>query len=178
MDAGSRVAWPERHNEDEISAIQHAMNLMLRDEVAFFAEYQNDPIAEQSDEQVLTPEQVMEKANGRKRGEVPLACQYLTMFIDVHDKLLFYAVCAWAEDFTGYVVDYGTFPDQKRLSFTLRKAQITLQTIYPGMEKEGAIQAGIGTIMSRLSQSRLAPRHRSNQDRPLSYRRRLYAGHR
>jgi hypothetical protein len=143
MDAGSKVAWPERHNEDEVSAIQHAMNLMLRDEAAFFAEYQNDPIAEQSDEQVLTAEQVLEKVNGRKRGEVPLSCQYLTMFIDVHDKLLFYAVCAWSEDFTGYVVDYGTFPDQKRLSFSLRKAQITLQTIYPGMEKEGAIQAGM-----------------------------------
>ncbi|HBR20540.1 MAG: hypothetical protein UV78_C0046G0007 [Parcubacteria group bacterium GW2011_GWA2_43_17] len=143
MDAGSKVAWDQRHNEDDVSAIQHAMNLMLRDEVAFFAEYQNDPIAEQSDEQVLTPEQVLEKANGRKRGEVPLSCQYLTMFIDVHDKLLFYTVCAWSEDFTGYVVDYGTYPDQKRLSFTLRKAQITLQNIYPDMEKEGAIQAGM-----------------------------------
>lgn len=143
MDAGSKVAWQERHNEDEISAIQHAMNLMIRDEAAFFAEYQNDPIAEQTDERILTPQQVIEKANGRKRGEVPLSCQYLTMFIDVHDKLLFYAVCAWAEDFTGYVIDYGTFPDQKRLSFTLRKAQITLQGMYPGMEKEGAIQAGL-----------------------------------
>jgi hypothetical protein len=40
MDAGAIVAWPERHNEDEISAIQHAMNLRLRDEAAFFAEFQ------------------------------------------------------------------------------------------------------------------------------------------
>ena len=148
MDAGSKVAWPQRHNEDEVSAIQHAMNLMLRNEVAFFAEYQNDPIAEQSDEQVLTVEQVMEKNNGRKRGEVPLSCQYLTMFIDVHDKLLFYTVCAWSDDFTGFVVDYGTYPDQKRLSFTLRKAQITLSNIYPGMEKEGAIQAGLEKLCS------------------------------
>ncbi|OQA04267.1 MAG: Phage terminase large subunit (GpA) [Planctomycetes bacterium ADurb.Bin401] len=143
MDVGSKAAWPQRHNEDEVSAIQHAMNLMLRDEVAFYAEYQNDPIAEQSDEQVLTIEQVMEKTNGRKRGEVPLGCQYLTMFIDVHDKLLFYVVVAWSDDFTGYVVDYGTYPDQKRLSFTLRKAQISLQDIYRGMEKEGAIQVGL-----------------------------------
>jgi len=148
MDLGSKVAWPQRHNEDEVSAIQHAMNLMLRNEVAFYAEYQNDPIADQSDEQVLTIEQVMEKTNGRKRGEVPLSCQYLTMFIDVHDKLLFYTVCAWAEDFTGYVVDYGTYPDQKRLSFTLRKAQITLPDIYRGMEKEGAIQAGLEKLCS------------------------------
>ena len=148
MDSGSSVAWPQRHNEDEVSAIQHAMNLMIRDETAFYAEYQNDPIAEQTDEQILTIEQVIEKTNGRKRYEVPLGCQYLTMFIDVHDKLLFYTVCGWAEDFTGFVIDYGTYPDQRRASFTLRKAQISLQDIYRGMEKEGAIQAGLENLCS------------------------------
>ena len=151
MDVGVKVAWPDRFNEDEISAIQHAMNLMYRDEVAFFAEYQNDPVAQQSEEEVLTPEQVAEKINGRKRGEVPLRCQYLTAFIDIHDKLLFYVVCGWEEDFTGYVIDYGTYPDQKRLRFTLRKAQSTLQDIAPGMEKEGAVQAGLETLCRDLS---------------------------
>ena len=43
---------------------------------------------------------------------MPLAATRVTAFIDVHDKLLFYCVCAWEEDFTGYVIDYGTFPDQ------------------------------------------------------------------
>jgi hypothetical protein len=38
MDAGSIVAWPERFNYDKLSAIQHAMNLKLQDEAAFFAE--------------------------------------------------------------------------------------------------------------------------------------------
>ena len=44
MDLGARVAWPERFNHDEASAIQHAMNLRLQDEAAFFAEYQNEPL--------------------------------------------------------------------------------------------------------------------------------------
>ena len=26
MDAGAEVAWPERYNQDELSALQHAMN--------------------------------------------------------------------------------------------------------------------------------------------------------
>ena len=40
MDAGTIVAWPQRHNPDELSAIQHAMNLKLdQGEAAFFAEY-------------------------------------------------------------------------------------------------------------------------------------------
>ena len=34
MDAGAVVAWPERYNHDELSAIQHAMNLKLQDEAA------------------------------------------------------------------------------------------------------------------------------------------------
>ncbi len=44
MDAGAVIAWPERYNHDELSAIQHAMNLRLQDEAAFFAEYQNEPL--------------------------------------------------------------------------------------------------------------------------------------
>ena len=43
MDADAAIAWPERFNHDEVSAIQHAMNLRLQDEAAFFAEYQNEP---------------------------------------------------------------------------------------------------------------------------------------
>ncbi len=44
MDAGAVVAWPVRFNYDELSAIQHAMNLKLQDEAAFWAEYQNEPL--------------------------------------------------------------------------------------------------------------------------------------
>ncbi|MEX2187239.1 MAG: hypothetical protein WD875_10610, partial [Pirellulales bacterium] len=44
MDEGAIIAWPERFNHDEASAIQHAMNLKLQDEAAFFAEYQNEPL--------------------------------------------------------------------------------------------------------------------------------------
>ncbi len=40
--------WPERFNYDELSAIQHAMNLKLQDEAAFFAEYQNQPLPEET----------------------------------------------------------------------------------------------------------------------------------
>ena len=55
MDAGLVIAWPVRFNYDELSAIQHAMNLKLQDEAAFWAEYQNEPLPEvQADENELT----------------------------------------------------------------------------------------------------------------------------
>ena len=147
MDAGAKIAWPERHNHDELSAIQHAMNLKLQDEAAFFAEYQNEPLPEETvDEDMLTADQVTAKINNLQHGEIPIACNHLTMFIDVQQKLLFFCVCAWEDDFTGYVVDYGSFPDQKRPYFTLRDARHTLATASPGSGLEGTIYAGLEAL--------------------------------
>lgn len=148
MDAGSAVAWPDRFNKDELSALQHAMNLKLRDEEAFRAEYQNEPAAEQMAENILTPDDVAARFNGRRRGEAPLACSTVTMFIDVHDKALFYSVVAWQENFTGFVIDYGTFPDQKRPWFTLDRAAHTLCRAFPGTGTDAAIQAGLERLVS------------------------------
>ena len=44
MDAGAVVAWPERKEEAELSALQSAMNLYFRDQAAFASEYQNEPL--------------------------------------------------------------------------------------------------------------------------------------
>jgi hypothetical protein len=151
MDAGAKVAWPARFDtkSGEISAVQHAMNLRLRmGPEAFSAECQNEPMQEQLHDEVLTPEQVCEKVSGRPRGEVPLACTKITMFIDVHDRLLYWCVCAWQEDFTGYVLDYGTFPDQRRGFFTMADATRTLGRAFPGMGTDGAIQAGLERLVS------------------------------
>ncbi len=139
MDAGAVIAWPERHNEDELSAIQHAMNLKFRDEAAFFAEYQNEPIIDSEGDEMLSVDEIGEKLNGYPKGAIPLVCNYLTMFIDVQQKALFYLIAAWEENFTGYVVDYGTWPDQKRPYFTLRDMRRTIAQQKPGAGLEGAI---------------------------------------
>ncbi len=149
MDAGSHVAWPERFNHDELSAIQHAINLKLQDEAAFFAEYQNEPLpAETVDEDELTVDQIISKLNRMNRGAVPIGCNHLTMFIDVQANLLFYVVAAWEDDFTGYTVDYGAFPEQKRLYFTLRDARFTLSAATKASGLEGAIYAGLDSLTS------------------------------
>jgi phage terminase large subunit GpA-like protein len=84
------------------------------------------------------------------RYEVPIGCNHLTMFIDVQASLLFYVVAAWEEDFTGYVVDYGTYPDQKRPYFTLRDARLTLGVATKASGLEGAIYAGLDTLTRDL----------------------------
>jgi len=144
MDAGAVIAWPERHNSDELSAIQHAINLKLQDERAFWAEYQNEPLPEnEGDADMLTAEQVASKTSGHARGEIPIGCNHLTMFIDVHGKALFHMVVAWEDNFTGCVIDYGAYPDQQRAYFTLRDVQKTLGRSAPGAGMEGAIYAGL-----------------------------------
>jgi|GEM_PF-86565 len=148
MDAGSVIAWPERFNQDEASAIQHAMNLRLQNEAAFFAEYQNEPLPEQTGENdLLTADQICVKTNGQPRGLIPLGCSHLTMFVDVQQKLLYWLVCAWEDDFTGHVVDYGSYPDQRRQYFTLRDSTRTLATVAKGTGLEGAIYAGLETLI-------------------------------
>ncbi|TWT44999.1 Phage terminase large subunit (GpA) [Phycisphaerae bacterium RAS1] len=152
MDAGAVVAWPQRHHPDELSAVQHAMNLRLdRGDAAFWAEYQNEPLPEVVyDGDLLTPDDVCRKLNNRKRYEIPQACTTLTAFIDVQDKALYYVVVAWAAGFDGYVVDYGTEPGQKEAYFTLRELRRTLARAAPGAGPEGAIYAGLERLTAAL----------------------------
>ena len=58
---------------------------------------------------LMSSEAIASKLNAHQRGLVPLGATRLTMFVDVHKKVLFYCVCGWQEDFTGFVIDYGTF---------------------------------------------------------------------
>jgi len=151
MDAGAKVAWDHLYDRrSELSTLQHAMNLKLRDEQAFYAEYQNEPMQEQLADEVVTPDQVAAKVNGRRRGQVPLAATTLTGFVDVHDRLLFWAVCAWEETFTGYVVDYGAFPDQERRWFAMHNARHTLTKAFRGHGEDGAILAGLEALVPTL----------------------------
>jgi phage terminase large subunit GpA-like protein len=123
------------------------MNLKLQDEAAFFAEYQNEPLPEElADADELTAEQIASKFNRMTRGDVPIGCNHLTMFVDVQANVLFFVVGAWEDDFTGYVIDYGTFPDQKRPHFTLRDARLTLAAATQSSGVEGAIYSGLDSV--------------------------------
>ena len=151
MDAGAKVSWPARFNYDEISAVQHAMNLKLTDEAAFWAEYQNEPLPEDlgSDEQ-LTVDGIVNKLNGLPHGAVPVSATHITMFVDVQKTLLYWIVVAWSDDFTGAVVDYGAWPDQRRRYFSLADANPTLQSKHPRTGLEGCLYAGLKELTEKM----------------------------
>ena len=151
MDAGASHYWPERFNHDELSAIQNAMNLFFRDEHAFRAEYQNDPLPDDTlGSTMLTAEEVAAKLNGLKRLQLPLQATTITGFVDIQLKCLYYTLVAWAPDFTGWVIDYGTFPDQRRSYFTLRDVTATLQQHWPDRGLEGQLYQGLGALSEHL----------------------------
>ncbi len=150
MDAGAEVAWPERFDPGELSGLQHAMNLKLQDEAAFWAEYQNDPQPPDHDEDLLTADLIAAKLNNRPYARVPAAADHLIAAVDVQKKALFWNVMAFQRDFTACLIDYGTYPDQKRTHFSLRDIRRTLATAHRGKTEEAALYAGLGALADIL----------------------------
>ncbi len=151
MKAGAVVAWWDRCDETEFDGLQRAMNLYFQDKYAFFAEAQNDPLpAELGELEELTAIEIASKINREPRLQIPIGATKLTAFVDVQQRLLYYVVCAWAEDFTGWVVDYGTYPDQKRPYFSYADATHTLRKL-PKLEEAGA-QAQLYGGLEQLSE--------------------------
>ncbi|MDD4888329.1 MAG: phage terminase large subunit family protein [Phycisphaerae bacterium] len=142
MDAGAKVAWEERFNEDEISGLQHQMNLKLADPYAFAAEQQQRPLKDERRVAALTREEILGKQNGLARGVITAAQNVLTGFCDVHKEVLYWAALAWESDFTGAVVDWGTFPRQQVEYFTHDQVSITLEQVFARSGRVGAEGGG------------------------------------
>jgi hypothetical protein len=120
MDAGAVVPWAQRHEPHELSALQHAYNLRLRNPAAFDAEYQNAPTATvegASTATALESDYLVRRVSGFNRGEIPTAATHLFAGVDVQKDVLFWLVAAVAQDLTGHVIDFGAWPDQPGLTY-------------------------------------------------------------
>lgn len=118
MDAGFVLAWPDRFNgaeryegNREYSGIQHAMNKRFESPSTFPAEFQNRPKDLNKVEIAITPEILAERTNKIPRLIVPSYATRLVSMIDVQNEHFCYMTLACSDDFTGAIIDYGTFPD-------------------------------------------------------------------
>lgn len=151
MDKGAEVYWPERYFEGEASAIQHAMNKKLEDEDAFYAEYQNEPRQSAlSDSELLTADQIAARTTALKRFVVPPETTKLITFIDVQKRLLYYVTMAFAPDFTSWIIDYGSYPDQARSYFTYYQAKPILADVVEATSLEGRLYEGLTNLTGLL----------------------------
>jgi hypothetical protein len=120
MREGAIVAWEANYTgkDNSLDALQHAMNVWSDNEITFASEYQNEPMKPDQGAMLVPAKVIRMRLNGLDHQTLPLDAQTLTGFIDVHDDLLYYSVVAWSDEFTGYVVDYGTYPKQVRRVFS------------------------------------------------------------
>ena len=152
MDTGCQVSWEYCHGPDELSAIQHAYNIPIDDGAEVFAsEYQQEPV-EPGDHGPLrlTAEQIAAKVNGLDRRVVPKIAQYVTAYIDIHDRLLYFVTFACSQDFDGAVIDYGTYPPQPSSYFAQRSAPVSMSEAHPGLTEDAWILAGLNNLTSQL----------------------------
>jgi len=151
-DAGCVVSWVERYNRiTELSAIQHAYNVLIDDGPEVFAsEYQNQPLDERSKDSVLTAALVASKTNGLARGRVPKTAEFITVYIDVHLRVLYYVATAWTKDFTGSVIDYGTYPRQPLSYFAQASAPVCMADAAPGTTEDAWILAGLTALTNAI----------------------------
>lgn len=151
MDVGAVVYWDDRITPGFVSALESAMALYFRDPVAFASEYQNEPVDLYDSESAMpTIDELNKKRHKYPRGVAPPAATTLVSMIDVQGKLLYWYVMAFERNFTGYVLDYGTWPDQGREYFTLRDARNTFFRSTPGKTFHGALYIALNQCMDYL----------------------------
>lgn len=127
LDEGAVAAWESNYAQNEVSAIQHAMNLYYFDQRAFWSEYMNEPLDEAMDAENLTLEDLEKKVSKIiKPGIAPVDTSVITCGIDVQKDCLYWLVVAWNKDFGGMVIDYGRYP----------KGNAKMETVWAGKSLE------------------------------------------
>jgi hypothetical protein len=160
MKNGAVVAWEANFTPNDLDALEYAMKKWCDNYEGFMSEYQNEPIRPGAGTMIVEAKTIRSRLNGLERGIVPMETMAVTGYIDVHHNLLYYAIVAWADDFTGYVIDYDTYPQQRRRIFnkddqgliTMKKGHETLQT-------KAIIQTGLVTLLKDLLALRFQMEH-------------------
>ncbi|HLC08792.1 MAG TPA: terminase gpA endonuclease subunit, partial [Methyloceanibacter sp.] len=149
MDAGAEATWESCFDPDhELSAIQHAYNILILDgEDSFMAECQNEPVRQRTSIEILTPDQICRKQSDFTRGQFPKEASTLVAFVDCHEQILYAEVWAFEPNFSGYRIDDPTYPDQRRKYFAHRSISRRLKQFFPGLDEEAALVAGLNAFL-------------------------------
>lgn len=114
MDKGAEIADKYLFDKaSEVSAVQHAHNLKLvHGSAAFCAEFQNAPLAREFTLYDLTPDIVMSRCNGLTKRKADPDAKLIVAFTDINFSGLHWAITAFRNDRTAFVIDYGRLPER------------------------------------------------------------------
>lgn len=151
MSAGAKLSWPEDFDrENYVDALHFAMVRWSQNERAFMSEYQNEPLKPSGSAVCVPAKVIMSHVNGLEHRICPHDTLKLSAFCDVHDDVLYYTVLAWSTDFSGFVIDYGTFPEQSRSYFSKHDGGLeTLQRTF-NSSPNVSLKMGIEVLLSDL----------------------------
>lgn len=152
MQAGAVVTWPEAYSGRKYAdSLEYYMARWCENERAFWSEQQNAPLETASGSVKLSAKEIASKINGYDRETIPNDCERITAAIDVHSDLLYFAVVAWSKLFTGRIIDYGTFPEQRRSYFAKNDGGLeTLKRVFPDSTADGRVSRGLDFLFREL----------------------------
>ncbi len=153
MDEGAGATWHHCFAEDdgELSAIQHAYNILIDDgPVVFASECQNEPISRRPvGIEFLTAKEILSTRVGMHR-HIPKGVETIALHIDVQKRALYYCVTGFTDNFTIHPIEYGIFPEQRSTGMSYSRVRNTLQRKYKGMSDEMVLTNAIKDLLSNL----------------------------
>lgn len=141
MDEGGIVAWDADKEAGYDSALQWAMTVATLQPDYFRCELQQQGAKPPGDVTQLDAKILVKRLSNVPRGVVPSQVSYLTCHVDCQNESLWWAVCGWRKDFTGWLIDYGTFPEQHRAIYYKEALRVTISNTFTGVAWEEAFVA-------------------------------------
>jgi hypothetical protein len=118
MAAGASVRWVARFEPPCVDAVQWLVIKYLLNRETFLAEFQQCPLASAASINYLNEQQLGTINNGMERGAIPPDVERVIATIDIQENVLYWMLTGWAPHFTGYVLTWGTWPEQPPGRFT------------------------------------------------------------
>lgn len=112
MDQDFEISWEDRYDRKKhASPQQYAMEQRFRLENAFPFEMQNRPRRLAGLIDIIDAKQLKERVHNLPRGVLPKDTNILVSHIDIGNEIMYYVTLAVNHEFSGAIVDYGTWPE-------------------------------------------------------------------
>jgi hypothetical protein len=154
MDEGGVVAWEEDKLPGEVSALQSLMTVRALDPAFFRCEIQQEGEVPVNTSGIrLETQALLTRNSGTPQGVIPDGSTYTVGFIDSSDQILWAMVCAFNNDFSGQIVQYRTWPDQRRPVFYKTDLVRKISDELPGASWEEAFVHAHNMLEKELFES-------------------------
>jgi hypothetical protein len=153
MDTGAVATWEYCYSTGEVSAIQHAYNILIDDgEHVFASECQNQPMrftAHGSGEFISSRE--MQRTRTTIDMMPSRDIEIVGFGVDVQERCAYYTILGASESFKIQPLAYGQWPVQSRGLIPYEQVTInTFQNQYPDCSVEKAIENGLVELFDEL----------------------------